>query len=94
MSKIDFKPNFYDVPFFYDGIGSDEWITENCYLCIWIAERSEGRDPGKYIPLRKQLELGLIDRIPEKYKAYCLNPDWDAYLYEDARKNEGEDKAK
>lgn len=83
-----------DRPFYYDGIGIDEWVTEKCYLAYWIASKNTEEDMGEYIPLRKQLELGLIDRIPEKYKISCLDPDWDAYLYEDAQKNEGEDKAK
>jgi hypothetical protein len=62
-----------EAPFYYDGISQDEYITEMHYYDDFLCNHNG----SEYVPLRKQLKNGLIDKIPEEYKFFCLNPNWD-----------------
>jgi hypothetical protein len=84
MGVSDFyvAPQMKENPFYYDGIRQDEYLTEYMYYHECIAERFKN---GPYKPLVCQLRDGEIDRIPEKYKRFCLDPNWDSGLKNDLK---------
>jgi len=61
----------FESPFYFDGITFDEYFIEQSYLGYCIANKKM----IGYKTLRKQLEDGDIDIIPDEFKISCLFPD-------------------
>ncbi len=74
------SPEMMENPFYYEGIKLDEYLTEKTYYGMWLAKWAIKGKP--YKPLMKQLRDGEISRIPAEYKRYCIDENWDEYLYE------------
>lgn len=81
MPKFKVSDGMKENPFYYDAIDPDEYLMESAYYGECIARAARG-EIWNYKPLMKQLKDGDIKRLPEKYKKYCLNPEWDKNLYE------------
>lgn len=80
MPKFKVSESMKENPFYYDDIDPNEYLMESAYYGDYIAHAARG-EIWDYKPLMKQLMDGDIDRLPEKYKKYCLDPDWDRGLY-------------
>ena len=61
------------APFYYDGITYDEFLVEECYRNYYhaiLASKKIG-----YKSLKKQLEDGEIQSVPDEYKITCPFPE-------------------
>lgn len=85
VPKFKVSESMKENPFYYDDIDPDEYLMESAYYGDCIVHAAQG-DIWDYKPLMQQLRDGDIERLPEKYKKYCLNPDWDKDLYEHLKK--------
>ena len=61
------------APFYFDGMTWDEFFVEDCYYLYHHAKLA--RDLIPYKTIKKQLEDGDINSIPDEYKITCPFPE-------------------
>jgi len=68
------------APFYFNGMTNDEFFVEECYRNYYYARLAPNH--MAYKTVRKQLEDGDIDSIPDEYKISCPYPE-DCTAYSD-----------